>query len=127
MVQRKRINFISRLKNAENKRFCICRDIYKIHEGNDFDQIYEVSSKLKKGKLKINNILIEKKNKYMLENPDFEQDTYSITALGFYKIGHDSVRLVKWLAFYSREYDRNLNFYDLMISVLKCLNEMSQR
>ena len=34
----------------------------------------------------------------MLENPIFEQDYWSRTALGIYKIGHDSFRLMKWLA-----------------------------
>ena len=30
----------------------------------------------------------------MLENPDFEQDHWSKTAEGFYKVGHDSIRLM---------------------------------
>ena len=34
----------------------------------------------------------------MLEKPDFEQDYYSRTATGIYKIGHDSIKLMKWLA-----------------------------
>ena len=34
----------------------------------------------------------------MLENPGFEQDHYSRTAIGFYEVGHDSIRLMKWLA-----------------------------
>ena len=46
---------------------------------------------------KINNILI-KKYKDMCENPDFEQDYYSRTAIGLYEIEHDSIRLLKWLA-----------------------------
>ena len=29
----------------------------------------------------------------MLENPNFEQIYWSITATGIYKIGHDSIRL----------------------------------
>ena len=31
-------------------------------------------------------------------NPDFEQDFYSRTAMGIYKIGHDSIRLLRWIA-----------------------------
>ena len=31
----------------------------------------------------------------MLENPDFEQNHYSITSTGMYKIGHDRIRLMK--------------------------------
>ena len=38
----------------------------------------------------------------MLEYPDFEQTHYSITAEGIYKIGHDSIRVIKWLAYYDR-------------------------
>ena len=36
-IQRKKINFINRLKNTEEKIFCICIDEYKSYEGNDFD------------------------------------------------------------------------------------------
>ena len=35
----------------------------------------------------------------MLKNPDFEQDYLSGAAAGIYKIGDDSVRLMKWLAY----------------------------
>ena len=31
----------------------------------------------------------------MLEKPDFEQNCYSINSTGIYKIGHDSIRLMK--------------------------------
>ena len=75
-IQRKKINFINRLKNAEQQIFCICLVVYKIYEGNDYDKIYEVLSTLKIEKLKINDILIEK-YKNMLENFDFEQDYWS--------------------------------------------------
>ena len=33
----------------------------------------------------------------MTDNPDFEQDYWSKTATGVYKIGHDSIRLMKWI------------------------------
>ena len=33
----------------------------------------------------------------MLENPGFEQNKYSITSTGYYRIGHDSIRLMKWI------------------------------
>ena len=69
-IQRKKINFINRLKYAEHKIFCICLDSNKIYDGDDYDKIYEVLSTLKNKKLKINNILIEK-YKDMLKNPDF--------------------------------------------------------
>ena len=44
--------------------------------------------------MKTNDILFEKYEN-MLENADFEQDHWSRTAEGIYKIGHDSVRLLK--------------------------------
>ena len=62
-IQGKKINFINRLKYAEHKIFCICIEVYKIYEGNDFDKLYEVLSRLKQKKLKINSVLIEKKLK----------------------------------------------------------------
>ena len=61
----------------------------------------------------------------MLENLDFEQDYYSTTAEGVYKIVHDSIRLLKWLAYYDRSSYEIINFYKLMGSVLKYLIEIS--
>ena len=63
----------------------------------------------------------------MLENPDFEQVYWSRTATGIYKTGHDSIRLMKWICYYDRSYYENIKYYDLMGSVLKCLNEISKR
>ena len=80
-VQRKKINFINRLKYAEVKTFSLCVDVYKIYEGDDFDKIYEVFSTLKNKKLKTNDILIEKFEN-LLENSDFEQDHWSRAAEG---------------------------------------------
>ena len=74
--------------------------------------------------MKINNILIEK-YKNMLENPNFEQDYYSGTAQGLYKTGHVSIRLMKWSAYFDRSYYVKVIYYELMGSVLKCLNETS--
>ena len=59
-TQRIKINFINRLKYAEVKIFSICVDLYKIYEGDDYDEIYKVLSTLKNKKLKISNILNEK-------------------------------------------------------------------
>ena len=47
-IQRKKINLINRLKYAEQKIFCICIDVYKINESNDYDKIWEALSTLKK-------------------------------------------------------------------------------
>ena len=124
-IQRKKINFINRLKYAEVKIFSICVDLYKIYEGDDYDEIYKNLSTLKK-KLKINITLIEI-HKDMLLNPNFEQNRYSITSKGIYKIGHDSIRLMKWICYYDRSYYENINYYDLMASIFKHLNEISKR
>ena len=59
-IQRKKRNFINRIKYGELKVFSICIDVYKTYEGNDYDKIYEVLSALKKEKVKINIILIQK-------------------------------------------------------------------
>ena len=50
-IQRKKINYINRLKYAEVKIFSICVDVYKIYETDDFDKIYEVLSTLKNKKI----------------------------------------------------------------------------
>ena len=115
-IQRKKINFINRLKYAEQKIFCICTDVYKIYEGDDYDEIYKVLSTLKNKKLKINKTLIEI-YKDMLKNPNFEQNYWSRTAKGIYKIGHYSIRLMKWICYYDRSYYENINYYDLMSSI----------
>ena len=50
----------------------------------------------------------------MLENPDFEQNNYSITSTGICKIGHDSIRLMQWICCYDKSYYEKINYYDLM-------------
>ena len=78
--------------------------------------------------MKINNTLFEIYiYKNTLLNPDFEQNQYSRTAEGFYKIAHDSIRLMKWICCYDRFYYENKNYYDLMGSLCKYLNEISIR
>ena len=47
-LQREKLNFINRLKYAEQKIFCICIDLYMIYDGNNYDEIYKVLSTLKK-------------------------------------------------------------------------------
>ena len=119
-IQRKKINFINRLKYAEQRIFCICIDLYKIYEGDDYDEIYKVLSTLKNKKLKINNKLIDI-YKDLLNNPNFEQNHFSRTAKGIYKIGYDSIRLMKFICYYDRSYYENINYYDLMASICKIL------
>ena len=50
----------------------------------------------------------------MLENPHFERNYWSRTAEGTHKIGHDSIRIMKWIFYYDRSYYENTNYYDLM-------------
>ena len=47
-LNEKKIIFIKRLKYAELKIFCICVDLLKIFEGNDYVKIFEVLSTLEK-------------------------------------------------------------------------------
>ena len=122
-IQRKKINFINRLKYAEVKIFSICVDLYKIYEGDDYDEIFKILPTLKNKKLKINNTLIEI-YKDLLKNPNFEQNYWSRTAKSIYKIGHVSIRLMKFICYYDRSYYENINYYDLMGSVCKHLNEI---
>ena len=123
-IQRKKINFKNRLKYAEIKIFSICVDLYKIYEGDDFYEIYKVLSTLKNKKLKINNTSIEI-YKDMLENTNFEQNYWSRTAQGVYKIGHDSIRLMKRICNYDRSYYENINYYDLMGSLCRYIIEVT--
>ena len=74
----------------------------------------------------MNNILIEK-CKDMLDNPDFEHNHFSSTATSIDKIGHESIRLMKWSAYSDRSDFENIGYYDLVGSVLNCLNKVSQR
>ena len=123
-IQRKKINFVNRLKYSEQKIFSICVDVYKIYEGDDYNKIYEVLSTLKNKKLKINNTLLEI-YKNMLENPNFEQNKYSLTSSSIYKIGHDSIRLMKWICYYDQSYYENINYYDMMGSICRYIIEMT--
>ena len=63
----------------------------------------------------------------MLENSDFEQNFRSRTATGIYKIGHDSIRLMKFICYYDKSYYEIINYYNLMGSILICLNEISKQ
>ena len=45
----------------------------------------------------------------MLKNPDFEQNKFSLTPTGIYKIGYDSIRLMKWKCYYDRSYYESIN------------------
>ena len=64
------------------------------------------------------------KYKDMLENSDYEQNYWSRTATGIYKIGHDSIRLMKWLACYDMSFYEKIKCFELLGPVLKYLNEI---
>ena len=101
IIQRK--NIYQSVKVCRTQNFCICIDVNTKYAGKECDKLYEVLSTLKNKKLKINNILVEK-YKDMLEYANFEPDYYSRTSTGIYKSGHNSIRLLKWLACYDRSY-----------------------
>ena len=72
--------------------------------------------------MKLNNILNEKyKNK--LENPNLEQDFCLVTARGIYNIGHDSTRIITWLAYYDKSFYENVTYFALMGSILNYLKK----
>ena len=74
-------------------------------------------------KLKIKNILIEKKGK-MNGNLDFDLDYYSEQHKNIYKNGADSIRLINWMAYFLKVYESLISF-DSMESVLKILSDTS--
>ena len=63
--------------------------------------------------------------KDMLLIPNFEQNKYSITSTGIYKIGHDSIRLLKSICYYDRSYYVNINYYDLMGSICRYIIDIT--
>ena len=60
---------------------CNCKDVYIIYEGGDFNQIFEILSRIKNKKINIENDFIEK-YKNMNENIIFEQNWLSKVAIG---------------------------------------------
>ena len=42
LSKRKKRIFINRIEYTEQKVFCICIDVYKNYDGNDYDKIFEV-------------------------------------------------------------------------------------
>ena len=57
----------------------------------------------------------------MIVNPFFEQNCYSRTATGIYKIAHGSIGLMKWICYYDRSYYENISYNDMMGSICKSL------
>ena len=59
----------------------------------------------------------------MLKNPNFEQNKYSITSTGIYKLGFDSIPIMKWLIYFDSTFYENLNCFDLLGSICKYLSK----
>ena len=55
--------------------------------------------------------------KYRKLDLKFEQIFYSRTEKSMYRIGHNSIILMKWMAYYDKS-NENKNFFDLRSSVL---------
>ena len=60
----------------------------------------------------------------MLKNLNFEQNNYSTTSTGISKIGHNSIRLMKWICYYDRSHYENISYFDLMGYIYKDLSEI---
>ena len=56
-----------------------------------------------------------------MENPNLEQNYWSRTAEGAYRIGHNSIQFLK-ICYDDRSYQENIVYYNKMESVLKYLN-----
>ena len=106
--------FTRRLEYAQHKIICICVESYKIFESNDIEKFTLSSTSINNKKLNINKELVE--ICYVMDG-NFEQDYYSRTAAGSYRIGHGSIRLLEWMAFYDIYYEK-LKFFDLLASGL---------
>ena len=60
--------------------------------------------------------------KHVIENPKIKnaEAEENLKRAEKPKIGHDSIRLMKWICYYDRSYYENINYYDLMGSICKC-------
>ena len=54
LTKSQRKKSINGLKYAEHKIFCICIEVYKIYEGDDYNKKYELLSTLKNKKIENN-------------------------------------------------------------------------
>ena len=91
---------------------CFCIVVSEKFEGQDYKEIDDVLSKMKCKKLFIKKEFVEKFIKMVDE---LEQQYYSKTARGKYTTGIGGKRLVKWMSYYERFYEKNK---------LICLNVM---
>ena len=64
-------------------------------EGHDFEKLTLYIIRLKKRKPNMKDELVEK---YKKMDPDLEQNYYSRTTKSIYRVGHDKIRIMKWMA-----------------------------
>ena len=77
------------------------------------------STTSKDRKLNIKNQIVEK---YRNMDEECEKNHYYKTAKGFYRKGLDSIRLIKWMAYYDKDFENKI-YSDLMTFVLSCLKK----
>ena len=118
----KKTNFVNRLKYAVEETVSICSNVYILYEDDDFNEFFEVLSIVQNIELKFKDEFIEKYEKMK----EFEHNYRSTTAINYYRIGFGSIRLMEWIAF-DDNFKGNINKFDLMASVLSCLNDISNR
>ena len=113
---KKKQNFSLSLNYGKKKILTICVDIAQIYFGDDYNTMYEVLSGLKYRKLNVKSELF-KYYKLMTEN--FYEDQCSKQAKYIYKVGYKAIALMVFL--YQCQYYNNVNYHDLLGSVLYVL------
>ena len=78
----------------EKKIIYVCIEIYKIHESDENDEMFECLTRLNKKKLIAKNKLVRKYNNFKKK---IEQNQHSLTAKSIYRFGDDSFRFIKFL------------------------------
>ena len=61
----------------------------------------------------------------MKKNPDFEDNYFSETVEGTQRDGLYSIRIMKGSCYADKSVHENLKYFDFMVTVLTCLNEVS--
>ena len=56
----------------------------------------------------------------MFINHYFEENQNSRTATGIYEIGHESIKLMKWICYYERSHYEFISYYNYLGSGLIC-------
>ena len=109
LTQRKRLTFSLRLKYAGKKINCICFDVIQLYNGENYDKMLDVLSKLRNNKLKIKKQLIDI---YKNMPPEFQQTEFLKSAKRIYKISYDCNRFMIYLCRYN--ITNSINYFDLI-------------